>query len=439
MLSRITTYRGVAIIDDSISYTFQELVDQVETYRTVLAEKVRKEDVVVIDADYSFYSISVLLALSSITCVIVPIVWENDQVFEQKLIACGATKQIKINRQNIDIQQLDTQPLNYQETTHQGHTGIVLFSSGTTGKPKVMVHNFTQLLNSFPIPKRQKKLRILIFLLFDHIGGLNTLLSCLNNGATAILAQNRNPEQVLTLMEEEQVQVLPTSPTFLSLMLQTENLEERDLSSLKLVTYGTERMPKRLLQQLNEQFKHVRFLQTFGTSETGILKTLSKSSNSLFFKIVNDDIDHKIVDGQLLLKTKTTVKGYKNYNSEQFLADDWFATGDLVEQDEEGYIKIIGRMNEVINIGGLKVLPIEVEQVINTVEGVIDSTVYGKENVITGQMVCAKVVLASNVEANAIKKKIKTTCREVLEKYKRPAKIIVSPQVNSTPRFKKQR
>ena len=191
------------------------------------------------------------------------------------------------------------------------------------------------------------------------------------------------------------------------------------------------------MNKLKERIPSVKFLQTFGTSETGILRTESKSSTSLFFKIVDPDYQFKIEDGQLFLKSKTQVKGYLNHKSDQFTDEGWFATGDLVETDEDGYMKIIGRMNKVINVGGQKVLPKEVEDVINEIPEVLDSTVFARDNAITGQMVVAEVVISEESDEKEIKKLVLAKCRLELDKYKVPSKIILTNKLESTNRFKK--
>ncbi len=442
MIETLKMYHGEAIVQGSKNYSFAELNAQVWEFSQTIKGRIHQGDVIIIYTDYSFKSIALLLALSQFPVIIVPVVTGNSSEFEVRLKASGANMIIQVDAEGLTFQEtVNPRPTykGYSEITASRHSGVVLFSSGTTGTPKVMVHDFTNMMNGFAPPKRQKNLRILIFLMFDHIGGLNTLLSCLNNGSVSVLTEDRNPENILSVIEKNQVQVLPTSPTFLNLMLQSDRFDAQKLSSLKLVTYGTERMPEALLKRLNQKMPGAKFLQTFGTSETGILKTVSKSSNSLFFKIINTDLDHRIVDNQLFLKTKTTIKGYKDHASGQFTEDGWFMTGDLVEQDEEGYIKIVGRINDVINVGGQKVLPVEVEKVINSIPQVIDATVYGENNAITGQIVCAKVVVSAEAELNEMKRKIKMACKESLDKYKCPVKIELSIQIETTDRYKKKR
>ncbi len=441
-IEQFKNYTGEAISDNLGSHSYSELINQIDSYKKLLSEKkLNKGEVVLIESDYNFYSISLLLALSEFPNIIIPVVKTTEDEFNSKVGIAETNTIIKPNTEGeLDFKRIQDEISNYKEykdIINEEHSGIVLFSSGTTGKPKLMVHDFTKFRNSFKKPKRQRGLKFLLFLMFDHIGGLNTLLNCLNNGASIVIPPDRNPERILKLIENEEIQVLPTSPTFLNLMLQVENFKNFNLSSLKLITYGTEKMPQALLDKLNSLIPGVRLLQTFGTSETGILKTQSKSSSSLYFKIVDDEVDYKIENNQLFIKSKISVKGYKGIESNKFDKDGWFATGDLVHIDSEGYLKIIGRINDVINVGGLKVMPFEVEDVLNTIEGVIDSTVFARNNAITGQMVCAKITINQDIDKQEFKKLIRQECSKKLDKYKIPVKIIFDDKISFTDRFKK--
>ncbi|XUP89235.1 AMP-binding enzyme [Campylobacter coli] len=150
-------------------------------------------------------------------------------------------------------------------------------------------------------------------------------------------------------------------------------------------------MPDALLEKLRKVFSNVRFHQTFGTSEVGITQT---STYNDFIRLEN--VDYKIVNNELYIKSKTQSLGYLNSDNSSFGNDGYFATGDLVEtcmhQGKE-YIKIIGRNKEMINVGGEKVLPSEVEEVILKLPYIKDCLVFGENNAITGQSVSLKVVL----------------------------------------------
>jgi acyl-coenzyme A synthetase/AMP-(fatty) acid ligase len=318
-----------------------------------------------------------------------------------------------------------------------GKSGLVLFSSGSTGVPKAMVHNFDNLLSSY-LDVKTKDFTFLVFLMFDHIGGLNTMLNVLSMGSTMIIPDKREPETIGRLMQEYNVNILPASPTFLNLMNIGGVFDSYNFSSLKLVTYGTEPMSERLLTSLKLKLPKTKFIQTFGTSETGIIKTQSESSKSLLIKFEDDDQDIKIIDGELWIKSKTRVLGYLNHSNDAFTDDGWFKTGDLIEKKDDGYFKIIGRKSKIINVGGEKVLPIEIEKTILDLSYVLDCTVYAKDNLITGQVVAVKVVVGSiDKDIKILKKEIKLHCKNKLERYKVPAEIIITNKITYTSRFKK--
>ena len=116
---------------------------------------------------------------------------------------------------------------------------------------------------------------------------------------------------------------------------------------------GPQGMPESTLQHLHKVLPDVRLKQTYGLSELGILRSKSKSSDSLWVKVGGEDYETKIVDGILWIRARSAMLGYLNAPS-PFTEDGWFITGDAVEVDGE-YIKILGRKSELINVGGEKV------------------------------------------------------------------------------------
>ena len=130
--------------------------------------------------------------------------------------------------------------------------------------------------------------------------------------------------------------------------------------------------------------------------------------------------------------------GYLNESVQPF-KDGWFETGDLVEMSDDGYVKIIGRNKDVINVGGAKVVPNEVESVLLEMPQIDDCIVYGEPNVITGQMVVCEVSLKESANVNEIKKDIRLYCREKLDNYKIPSKIKICDKISIGYRFKKIR
>ncbi|MDX4060321.1 fatty acid--CoA ligase family protein [Aliarcobacter skirrowii] len=426
-----------AIVFEDRIYTYEEFIKQIKDYKNILDTHNISSKVVVILGDYSFYNLALFFALNENKNIIVPITSNIKKVQDDFIEESFCQTIIKTDERNLLIQNLKiTFSHNMIDNLiEKNSSGLILFSSGSTGKPKAMVHNLDTLIDSFK-DKKEKSMNMLVFLMFDHIGGLNTVFNALCMGACLIIPKIKDAKTICELIEKYKIMVLPSSPTFLNLILISEEYKNYDLSILRMITYGTETMPQSLLLKLKEVFPKVKFLQTFGTSETGISTTSSKSSNSLFMKLEDINGEYKIVENELWLRSKTQVLGYLNASMDSFTSDGWFKTGDLVEVDGE-YIKIIGRAKEVINVGGQKVLPSEIESIILEMEEISDCMVYAEQNAITGQTVVCDVVLNKNIEN--IKKRVRVFCKDRLDAYKIPTKVNVVDKTNFSDRFKKIR
>lgn len=430
-----------AIVDVTGAYTYTQFAKQILTYKNELDLQFGNNCVVAILSDYNFYSVALFFALYQKRSIIVPIVSTNNEEVAKRLNVVNPDVVIRLNGALLVIENNSTHFEHHkmiQTLCNNNQSGLVLFSSGSTGEPKAMIHNLENLVNSYQ-GKKQKNLNMLVFLMFDHIGGLNTLLNTLAMGAKIVFPNSRNPEDIACLVVKHQIHVLPASPTFLNMFLMARVQERYDLSSLKMITYGTEPMPESLLKKLKLTFPRTKLLQTFGTSETGIAQTSSRSSESLEIKLDDPNLQYKIVCGELWLKSKTQVMGYLNASMESFTDDGWFKTGDLVEELENGYLKIKGRAKEVINVGGEKVLPAEVESVVLELNFVDDCLVFGEKNAITGQMVAIQVVIKDGYEQKEAKALIRKYCKEKLDTYKVPAKFKFVEKTNFGERFKKKR
>ena len=430
-----------AIVDAQRVFSYADLSNQVQTYKNALDGQFPDNQVVAILSDYNFYSVALFFALYQKQAIIVPIVSTNSEEVEKRLNVVKPDVVIKLDGVNLIFEPRKNNPARHamiQTLCENQQPGLVLFSSGSTGVPKAMIHNLENLVNSYQ-GKKQKKLNMLVFLMFDHIGGLNTLLNTLTMGAKIIFPSTRNPDDIAGLIAQHRIHVLPASPTFLNMMLMARVEERFDLSSLKMITYGTEPMPESLLKKLKDIFPRTKLLQTFGTSETGIAQTSSRSSYSLEMKLDDPNLEYKIVNGELWLKSKIQVMGYLNSSMESFTEDGWFKTGDLVEELDDGYLRIKGRAKEVINVGGEKVLPAEVESVVLELDFVEDCMVFGEKNAITGQMVAAQVVLKEGFDQKEAKTLIRKHCKAQLDSYKVPAKFNFVEKTNFGERFKKKR
>lgn len=440
MVDKFKDNTQIAIIYDGKKYSYNELYIKIKEIESFIKDKIKSGEVVAILADYSFVSIALFFALYENKNIIAPITSTSKKEIDGKVKESFSTKIINLENENLVITNIKSEAshkiINDLQTSKCA--GLILFSSGSTGAPKAMIHNLDTLVDSYG-DKKQKQINMLVFLMFDHIGGINTMLNILSMNATMIIPQNRNADDICKLIEEYKIAVLPSSPTFLNLILINRSYEKYDLSSLRMITYGTETMPEGLLGRLKAVFSKVKFLQTFGTSETGIAATSSKSSSSTFMKIDDENLEYKIVDNELWLRSKTQILGYLNRSMESFTNDGWFKTGDLVELDNEGFIKIIGRNKEIINVGGQKVLPSDVESVLLGMDEIEDCLVYGEQNAITGQSVSCDVVLKSGIEADGFKILVRKFCKDKLDSFKIPTRVNVVQKTEFTERFKKSR
>jgi acyl-CoA synthetase (AMP-forming)/AMP-acid ligase II len=442
-IDKLSLYKNkTAIIHSGRKILYSELLDNILLFNSKLDRlKIKRGEVVFILSDYSINSISLFFSLALNGNIIIPVTTENGQEINERIqitqpdwifdLSSNSEERIEYN-----IRQ-PRHPLLHSLIESQS-SGLILFSSGSTGKPKAMVHSLENLLINY-IDKKGKEMNFLVFLMFDHIGGLNTLFNCLSMGVIITIPENRKPNDIARLIEKYKINILPASPTFLNLMLISNVFDLFDLSSIKMITYGTETMPESLLLKLKEKLPRVKLLQTFGTSETGIMKTSSLSSSSTYIKFDDPNQEFRIVNNELLLRSKTQVLGYINHSNESFTEDGWFMTGDLVEQTTDGFIKIVGRSKELINVGGEKVLPAEVESVIMEIESVQDCIVKSEKNAITGQMVCADIVLKKGFYFKEEKQKIKFFCKQKLENYKIPVRITEVNEILYTERYKKNR
>jgi acyl-coenzyme A synthetase/AMP-(fatty) acid ligase len=237
---------------------------------------------------------------------------------------------------------------------------------------------------------------------------------------------DRSPDTILQALHREAITHMACTPTFLGLMLLTRSDTP---SHLKYINYGAERMHESLLKTLQKRWSQVQFRQAFGTTETTNVRTWS-DDNAYYFKPGKTGIDYKIINDKLYLKKPPSF--VKMISGSPPDIDGWYETGDLVMEHTSGYIEIVGRAEEIIHMGGEKIAPAEIERVIAKVTGVVQVKVFGKPNILTGQMICAEVVCEHPTDAERLKKEIRQYCKMHLTAYKTPQqiKIIHQPEFN---------
>lgn len=421
------------------------LLDLGDCYRDFLdVQGITAGTVVGLRGDFSPSAIALLVTLIEIKAILVLLPYEEsressdnktsllaDIAGVEYIIDCSPKQELTCLRLQPDIC-----PIHYQSLRENQTPGLVLFSSGSAGKPKGIVHNFELLLQKFHHPR--KGFRTVAFLLFDHIGGINTLCATLCDHGCLILPERRSPDLVFSVIAKHRAELLPTSPSFLRLSLVSEAYRRHNLASLRRITYGTEPMAESLLKRLHEIFPHVKFSQTYGLSEIGIMRAKSLESSSLWVKLGGEGMETRVVNGELHIRAHSAMIGYLNA-PDPFLEDGWLNTTDRVEVDGD-YVKILGRSSELINVGGEKVYPQEIENLIMTFPDVADVVVYGEKNPLVGEIVCAKVQVKFSGDKHTFAKRVQQLCRQSLPPFKVPRRIeVIESELPYTMREKKER
>jgi len=409
---------------------FQLKIEDLLNHKDVDLECVRPGDVVALIGDFDALNLATLLRLIDLYVTVVPLTeatrQDHEYFFEASTVDVVVEGGLARRRDGVR----EPSPI-LARLREAGNPGLVLFSSGTTGRPKAILHDFSYFLARYRTPR--PTLRTLNFLLFDHIGGINTFFHTIFNGGQVIAPSGRTPQSVASDIRDHQVELLPTTPTFLRMMLLGEIMETAELTSLKLITYGTERMDQGTLDQLCQILPDVDFRQTYGMSELGILRVKSRARDSLWMTVGGEGVKTRVVDGVLQILSVNRMLGYLNAPS-PFDAEGWYDTGDIVEQDGP-YLKVVGRSKQVINVGGVKILPAELERVALLHPGVLFAKARGVPNPITGQHI--EIVCQLRAGALLNRQELRAHFCEHLSEHVRPQSIRIG-EVAVNHRYKQE-
>ena len=430
----------IAFIHEGRETTYREVVTQVDHFSVRLADHgISAGQTVAVLGDYAPAVVCLIFALARNGSVVIPLT--RDSVIEQStaLAVSGCHWLARFDSTGSEVtipaEAILTDNPMLTEFRVLGAPGLILFSSGSTGKPKAILHDFSRVAEKFR--KQRGRVVAIPFLMLDHFGGINTILAITSSLGTVVTVADRSVTSICQAITKHQVGLLPATPSFLTLLLAAKAYQHHDLASLRRITYGTEVMPQTTLDRLRTAFPQVEMQQTYGLSELGVLRSQSRGDGTLWVRIGGEGFTTKVVDGVLWLKSAYAMVGYLNAPSE-FDAEGWFNTQDRVEVDGE-YFRILGRATDVINVGGQKVHPAEIEDLILTLDNIVDVAVYGEKHPLLGQIAVAKVVLTTPESMGALKRRVRAACRAKLSAYKVPAKVTISDSPLHTVRHKKNR
>ncbi|NLF64970.1 MAG: AMP-binding protein [Chloroflexi bacterium] len=322
-------------------------------------------------------------------------------------------------------------------------TCLMIYTSGTTGRPKgaELTHgNLTANLDALHEAWGWREDDVLLHVLpIFHVHGLIVALhGALHAGATALLLPSFDARRTLQLLQDERCTVFMGVPAIHRRLVEVEGAAGYDLSHMRLLTSGSDRLPDDLFHRFRETFGHT-LLERYGMSETGMLisnplhgerrvGSVGLPLPGVEVRIVDPETEAPLPDGEVgavQVRGANVCKGYwrqPEKTAEAFTADGWLRTGDLGLREPDGYITLKGRSKDLVISGGYNVYPPEVELVLASHPAVAASAVIGCPDPQWGERVTAVIVPKAGSAPTA--REIIAYCRERLVSYKAPRQVI---------------
>ena len=306
------------------------------------------------------------------------------------------------------------------EALSQSTSEITIFTSGTTGQPKRVTHSVATLARNVRKGEQYKEHVWAYAYNPTHMAGTQVFFQALMNQSTMVNVFGESREVVYQQIERYGITHISATPTFYRMLMPFE----KAYPSVKRVTLGGEKSDKQLYEHICNIFPNAKVNNVYASTEAG---SLFAAKDDCFqipanirdkFRVENDELlIHKSLLGQ----------------SDSFVFDgEYYHSGDLIEwvNEAEGLFRFKSRKNELINVGGYKVNPGEVEDAINAIEGVQQSLVYGRANSILGNIVVAEVKLVEGAALTDLE--IRKVLAGQLQDFKVPRKIQIVNELSMT-------
>jgi long-chain acyl-CoA synthetase len=319
-------------------------------------------------------------------------------------------------------------------------TAVILYTSGTTGKPKgaMLTHKnlYSNAQDTANYLKINENDRVIATLPMFHVFCLTVALNApLMNGGTVLIVPKFSPAKIFQLAREEKATIFAGVPTMYNFLYQYEHGKAEDFQTLRLCISGGASMPVALLKNFEQKFK-VIVSEGYGLSEASPVTCFNpldrpRKPGSIGCSILH--VENKVVNefgeevpvgevGELIVRGPNVMKGYYKMPEEtaHALRNGWLYTGDLAKMDEEGYFYIVDRKKDMIIVGGYNVYPREVEEVLYSHPDIVEAAVIGIPDPDFGEAVKCFVV---SKNADLTEEQLIEYCREHLAKYKVPSMV----------------
>jgi len=320
-------------------------------------------------------------------------------------------------------------------------TAVILYTSGTTGKPKgaELTHrNLGQNVEA-AVSLFELGVQDMIFAglpLFHSFGQTCTMNAAVRSGAAITLLPRFDPAKALEILERDRCTVFEGVPTMYGALLYHPDRDSVDVSSLRVCASGGASMPVEVMRGFEEAFG-CKVLEGYGLSETSPVASFNHPDRErkpgsigtpiagTEMKVVDDDGDEVAMGeiGEIVIKGHNVMKGYwrKPEATAESIKDGWFATGDMAKVDEDGYFYIVDRKKDLIIRGGYNVYPRDVEEVLYEHPAVREAAVVGIPDDDLGEEVGAAIALKPGESVD--EETLRAFVKEQVAAYKYPRKI----------------
>jgi len=315
---------------------------------------------------------------------------------------------------------------------------FIMYTSGTTGSPKgaVLTHK-NQMMQAINLSINIKDIidrQLIVFPLF-HQAATSFLIFGVFNGGTSVILEDPTPENIMEAIQNEKVDEVGLVSALWNWIVNHPKLKEYDLSSLKMGVTGAAPMPIEVKNRILELFPKMRLNEGFGMTETAasgtnalhedIIRahgTVGKPRINMEVRIVDPDGNDVPIgqSGEIVYRGPTVMKEYyKNPTATaEAFRDGWFHSGDLVRQDEEGYIYVVDRLKDMIISGGENIYPAEIENVLYNHPKILEAAVIGIPDTKWGE--CVKAYIVPKKNETLTEEEVIAFCREQLASFKKP-------------------
>jgi long-chain acyl-CoA synthetase len=442
----------IALVDGEKSLTFQQLYQEVQNFSSHITFLNKKNVISLIAENSASFVISYLGIINSgkIVHLIPPEISENNLLNQLRSADSGAIICSNITKKNlskyapIKIPLFEFNEIPFQSALKVSNPKVndlayLIYTSGTTSEPKgVAISHAMVEFTTKNIVKvlgySNSDVDVLPLPLY-HSFGLGCFHTSLCVGSTLVLLKNANNLQhVLESLKKHNATTLAAIPATLTKFLKFDrSMLEDYFSNMRLIITNSTSIPKNTVNSFKQILKNGHLATYYGLTEAsrstfmifdkteGREESVGNTAPGVQIKIVNEDqVDTKV--GEIWIKGNNVIRKYwNNSEADKNLVGGWLRTGDIGYFDDENYLFLKGRNDDMINVGGEKIAPHEIEDVVKQLSGVEDAVAFGITHEVFGQVVKLNVVKSKDSDLD--KSKILTHCMKNLEKFKIPSKI----------------